>query len=101
MTCFCGDSLCPSCGTAQGTYPEPPEECPVCGKPNSTEDGEWVCKEAEGFCSKECLDQYMKQQREEADLAAAEYENERRMLLDYNAKCPKCKGNDHKMCRHQ
>lgn len=26
--CLCGDPLCPSCGRAMGTYPEPPDPDP-------------------------------------------------------------------------
>lgn len=26
--CYCGDSLCPSCGRTLGTYPEPPAPDP-------------------------------------------------------------------------
>ena len=35
--CMCGDTECPSCGAAQGTYQgpdpgEPPTHCEACGK---------------------------------------------------------------------
>ena len=30
MPCMCGDTACPSCGAAQGTYPESPIRCVVC-----------------------------------------------------------------------
>lgn len=30
MPCMCGDTACPSCGAAMGTYPEKP--CELCGK---------------------------------------------------------------------
>ena len=33
MACFCGDTACPSCGTAQGTYTPPRRvRCDGCGK---------------------------------------------------------------------
>lgn len=37
---------------------ELPEKC-YCGKPNCDEDGEWLCKDAEGFCSLECYKNYL------------------------------------------
>ena len=35
-----------------------PEECPQCGKPNGTAEGEWLAPEAQPFCSKLCSDAY-------------------------------------------
>ena len=37
---------------------EIPEECPVCGRDNATEDGEPVFTDP-AFCSQKCLDIYM------------------------------------------
>ena len=41
---------------------ELPEECPVCGYPNSTEDGKPVFSEDPSFCSARCRDQYVANQ---------------------------------------
>lgn len=41
--CDCGDTECPSCGAAQGTYSppdigDPPELCEACGLPRDPEE---------------------------------------------------------------
>jgi hypothetical protein len=57
---------------------EMPEECPVCCQENVREDGEWVCPEAPGFCSKECQDHYAAYHKAHDDAQAAEYEQNKR-----------------------
>ena len=56
---------------------DPPEECPICDKPNSDDDGNPVCAEAADFCSIACRDVYLKLQREEDEsMARAEAESD-------------------------
>jgi hypothetical protein len=47
------------------------EECPMCGKPNCTDDGEPVFVASPDFCSKECDDEHARQVALEADNYAA------------------------------
>jgi hypothetical protein len=49
-------------GTANHPYApwnieEPPENCPMCGKPNTDDDGNPIFDDP-GFCSQACLDRY-------------------------------------------
>jgi len=72
---------------------ETPETCPMCGKPNMDEaTGEWLCPEAEGFCSKACQDQLLAAQNACADELINEILEEERLIKEHNSKCPKCKG---------
>lgn len=80
---------------------EMPEECPVCGKDNCGEDGEWLCKESPGFCSGDCAMLYAEEQRVIEAAEAAEYEHELKLIREHNDKCPKCKGQTLKYCFHQ
>ena len=79
---------------------EMPEVCPVCGKENSTEGGEWICPEHPCFCSKECGEKYAAEQKALADA----YYNEERTLeeqvQEHNDKCPQCKGQTRTYCFH-
>lgn len=44
MPCMCGDTQCPSCGRAQGTYEEPDEAvCDECGHPVVRHDAKEGC----------------------------------------------------------
>jgi hypothetical protein len=63
-----GWSLPAGCTTLPDEVYEP-EDCPTCGKPNRDDNDEWICGEAEGFCSVDCRNDYM---RMEAEQDAAE-----------------------------
>jgi len=80
--CLCGDLYCSSCGPMQGN-----SKCPVCGA--------W---EADGGCAdtEKCQAESDRMDRE----YAAQEEEEDRLIADYNAACPICKGSK-KLCRHQ
>lgn len=51
--------------------------CGNCPNPSVDEDGDWVCQEAPGFCSKPCQDQYMVCVGEQMAAEAAELEYEK------------------------
>jgi hypothetical protein len=59
------------CSGTPWDEPDYPEECPVCGNPNTDPETEdWVCPVAPGFCSFECLDSWVDSQRLEAEAEA-------------------------------
>ena len=52
-----------------------PEEC-ICGKPNSEEDGSWLCEEAPGFCSVACQAKQLAWYEAEAEAYALQLQEE-------------------------
>ena len=85
-------NYCPSQGLENYiASQEMPESCPVCGKENCTEDGEWTCPEAPGFCSKECQKQLLDEQTQIANEMVEELLEEERLIKAHNSKCPSCK----------
>jgi len=54
---------------------DPPEECPMCGQPNSDEEGNPVFDEDPIFCSRVCLEKY-ERQCEQDDERLARYEED-------------------------
>lgn len=83
-----------------GRESEFPESCPVCGKPNQTDDGKDVCSDAVGFCSTACMKEYVEHWNKVADELLGQLSEEDRLVAEHNAKCPQCKGSK-KLCRHQ
>jgi hypothetical protein len=80
---------------------ELPEECPVCKKENADpETGDWIYKTGP-YCSAECEKKDQERLKEEAEAEARQYEEEKKMILDYNSKCEKCRGNDLQVCFHR
>jgi len=58
---------------------DPPEECPVCGGANSTDEGEPVCADAADFCSVACRDKYLAEQRKADEAYAAALAEEEKL----------------------
>lgn len=46
---------------------DPPEDCPVCHKPNADDDGNPICLEADCYCSVACRDQDLADQKAQAE----------------------------------
>jgi predicted nucleic acid-binding Zn ribbon protein len=76
---------------------EMPEECPVCGEENSTEDGMPVLPTNPAFCSKKCAEDYMAEQKRLDEAAYQEYLHEKKLIAEHNAKCSSCRHSE-KFC---
>jgi len=96
MSCSCPSKDWERCCSSQ----ELPEECPVCGDPNADDAGEWLCKEAPGFCCKKHQEEYLAEQRRMDDRAMEEMDREDKLVEEHNAKCPRCAGQSRKYCGH-
>ena len=80
---------------------EMPEECPICGDPNADpESGEPVFPEDSAFCSADCRDVHVKEQRAQDNAMAEGFEETDRLVAAHNAHCPKCIDSK-KYCFHQ
>lgn len=69
---------------------ELPEECPVCGDPNADEGGQPVYLADPVFCSSYCKEVYVKEQRQQDDLQAAELQDVSKVIAAHNAGCVQC-----------
>lgn len=45
--------------------PDELEECPICGEPNSDDDGNELFADDPSFCSRECYDKFMRRVEDE------------------------------------
>ena len=93
---------CPSVA-AERFYAEQemPEECPICGDPNADpETGEPTFPEDVAFCSAECREVYVKEQKNHEALHVTDFEETDRLIAVHNAQCPRCAGSK-QYCFHQ
>tara|TARA_R110001583_G_scaffold21955_5_gene82846 strand:- start:73 stop:339 length:267 start_codon:yes stop_codon:yes gene_type:complete len=62
---------------------DPPEKCPSCDKANYDEEAEeWVCPEAQPFCSAECEEAYNTYIKELAASEAYEQAKHDKLMLE-------------------
>jgi len=50
MSCMCGDTACPVCGTWQGTYVQEPQ-CPYCEDAGNKANARNACDDCDKACS--------------------------------------------------